>query len=109
MKIKVIRHGEVLLVPVTKLPKGLKKADTDCIMKGSGDNPHTVSNCDIYFVKENDYVFGYLKAKRGAKIYHREHGIKKVGGLMEAPLKMGIYQLRQQVEVVNGQLRPIID
>lgn len=108
-KLKVLRHGEILLVPVNKLPKGLKQADTDILMKGSGDNPHIVENCEIYFIKENDYVFGYLKAKKNAKLLHKRHGIKKVGNIMEAPLKEGYYQLRRQVEATNEELKPVID
>jgi hypothetical protein len=109
MKIKAIRHGEILFVPVKSLPRGLKKAITNVIMRGSGDNPHIAKNVDLYFKKEGDYVFGYLRAKRGAKLYHKEHGIKKVNGLMEAPLKAGYYQLRQQVEKTNEGLRPVQD
>lgn len=109
MKVKAVRHGEILFVPVKSLPRGLKKATTNIIMRGSGDNPHKVTGADIYFKKDGDYVFGYLKAKRGAKLLHPEHGIKKVGGLMEAPLKSGIYQMRKQLEVTNEGLKPVID
>lgn len=109
MKIKAVRHGEILLVPVKSLPRGLKKATTNVIMNGSGGHDHTVSNADLYFKKDGDYIFGYLRAKRGAKLYHKEHGLKKVNGLMEAPLKAGYYQLRQQVEKTNEGLRPVQD
>lgn len=108
-RIEVIRHGEVIFFPVDKLPIGLKKARTDVIMRGSGNNPHTVVNADLYFKKEDDFVFGYLKAKKGTKLYHKEHGLKKVNGLMEAPLKAGCYQLRVQNEKTHQGLKVVTD
>ena len=67
-KIQIIRWGEVHLALIKKLPTGLKKAKTDVVMTGSSNNPHIVKNCDIYFKKESDFVFGYLRARKGAKL-----------------------------------------
>ena len=78
-------------------------------MTGSSNNPHIVKNCDIYFKKESDFVFGYLRARKGAKLYHAEHGSKKVGGLMEAKLKVGNYQLRVQNEATHEGLKIVED
>lgn len=47
-KEEVVRHGEVLLRPITSLPSGLAKADTDVIMNGSGGNDHKIVNGDLY-------------------------------------------------------------
>ncbi len=109
MKTKAFRHGDLVLMPIKALPEGLEKTNTNVLMTGSGGNDHTAKNCDVYFKKEDDFVFGYLIAKKGAALYHREHGEKRVGGLMEVILPQGIYQLRRQVEFTHGSMRPVVD
>ena len=108
-KIKVWRHGEILFVPVKQLPQGLKKTDTNVIMRGSGDNPHTVRNADIYFKEEDTFVFGYIVTRKGNKLIHPTHGDKKVNGKMECSLPVGIYQLRRQIEDTNKGMKPVVD
>lgn len=108
-KIEVTRHGEICFFPIDKLPTGLKKAHTDVIMRGSGNNPHTFINGSLYLKKEDDFVFGYFKAEKGCRLYHPQHGIKKVGGLMEAPLKIGNYQLLVQNEQTHRGLKVVED
>jgi len=107
-KIQIIRWGEVHLALIKKLPTGLKKAKTDVVMTGSSNNPHIVRNCDIYFKKESDYIFGYLKAKQGNKFLHPQHG-KGKGGMKEFSVRGKYYQLLVQNEVKNGQLTPVQD
>lgn len=98
------RHGEILLVKVSKLPKGLKVSESKEIIKGSHNNSHTIDNGKLYFVKEGTYVFGYLVAKN-TSLLHLEHS-PKVG---QAKLPNGIYQLIKQQEYTPQGLIPVID
>lgn len=98
------RHGEILLVKVNKLPKGLKISDSKCIMQGSHSNSHTIDNGKLYFVKEGTYVFGYLVAKN-TSLLHSEHS-PKIG---DAKIKNGIYQLIKQNEYTPSGLIPVQD
>jgi hypothetical protein len=106
----LIRHGDLALISVTNLPEGLKKAKTDVIMTGSHGNNHKSVNCDLYFKNENQFVFGYLVAKKGAKLLHLDHGVKKNGKYKETKeLKEGIYQLRRQFEDTHSGMKQVID
>jgi hypothetical protein len=101
--IKMYRHGEVGLVKVSKLPKGLKQSDTKTLMSGSHGNSHSFDNGKLYLIKESDYVFGYLVAKN-TTLYHAEHGDNG-----KAKIKDGIYQLLRQQEYTPQGLIPVID
>jgi hypothetical protein len=46
---------------------------------------------------------------KNTKLYHPEHGDKKVENLKEAKLPDGKYQIRRQVEKTHEGLRPVID
>lgn len=107
--IKGYRHGDLALLPIKSLPKGLKKTDTDIIMTGSHGNDHKVLNGEIYFKDENRFVFGYLKAKKGAKLLHKDHGDKKVGSLKECSIPEGNYQLRRQFEDTHSGMKVVVD
>lgn len=65
-KQKAYRHGEVLLVKISKLPTGLKPSKEKVFMVGSHGNNHAIDNGTIYFKNEDNFVFGYLKAKKVA-------------------------------------------
>lgn len=102
MKKQAFRHGEILLVKTSKLPKGLKKSASKVIETGSHGHSHYIDKGEIYFVKESDFVFGYLKADN-TKLFHEEHSPKG------AKIDNGIYQLIKQQEFIANGLVPIID
>lgn len=100
--VEVYRHGEVALVKVKSLPKGLKKVDTKIFMVGSHGHNHSIDNGELYFINEGTYGVGYLKAKN-TKLFHEEHSPKGV------KIKDGIYQLLKQQEFTPQGLIPVID
>jgi hypothetical protein len=99
------RHGEILLVKIDKLPKGLSVSKSKIIMQGSHGNNHEINNGKIYFKKESDFVFGYLVAKNTSLI-HSEH--KEKNG-KSCKIEDGIYQLIKQNEYTPSGLIPVID
>ena len=107
MKIKAFRHGEIALLPIKKLPKGLKESKYKTLILGSHGNSHSIDNGKIYFVKENEFVFGYLVAKN-TNLLHEEHG-EGNGAIKKAKLPDGIYQLIKQQEFTPSGLIPIVD
>lgn len=114
-KIQAIRQGDLTYIPdqenySVKIPDGLKKADTDVIIKGSGGHDHKVVDGEIYFQSSGQFTIGYLKANKKTKLLHAEHGnIVKGKALKEANLKEGIYEIRRQVEETHEGLRPVLD
>jgi len=99
MKNILIRHGDLALVKIPKLPKGLVATKTKVLLTGSHNNKHTINSGKVYF-KQDGFVFGYLVAK-GTTLNHIEHGKVK--------LPDGIYELRKQQEQTHDGLKPVID
>ena len=106
-KLKCFRSGEILFIKTNEIPKEAKEKNTDTLLVGSGSDPHTFKGGTFYELN-NGIIFGYFEAEN-SKLYHCEHGDKKVGGLLEAELPDGIYELRKGQEFVNGELRQIVD
>jgi len=108
-KIKGYRHGEIAFVKIAKLPEGLAKSESKVIIEGSHKNSHSINQGEIYIIKVNEFVFGYLVAKN-TKLLHLEHGkIIKGQELREASIPNGVYELRKQQEFINNELKPVID
>lgn len=107
MKEQCYRHGEICLLKVDKLPKGLKVSDSKTLEVGSHGNSHSFDNGKFYPSKENDFVFGYLVAK-DTSLLHPEHGVGK-GSIKKGKIKDGIYQLIKQQEFTPEGLIPVID
>jgi len=103
-KQQAFRHGEILFLKVSKIPKGLKETKTNMLMSGSHGNAHTFDTGKIYLVKESDFVFGYFKAKN-TNLLHPEHS-PKIG---DAKLPNGNYQLIKQQEFTPQGLIPVVD
>lgn len=106
---KFYRHGDLALVSIEKLPAGLKPARTNVLMEGSHGNPHKVQNGTVYLKKVDEFVFGYLVAKKGCTLIHVDHGDGKRGMEKTAHLPEGIYELRRQVEKTHQGMKPVID
>lgn len=102
-KKQAYRHGEILLLKVNKLPKGLAQSESKIIMVGSHGNNHSIDTGKLYF-KEDGATFGYLIAKN-TKLFHPEH--KEASGYCE--IKDGIYQLIKQQEYTPDGLIHVID
>lgn len=105
-----IRHGDLALIQINELPKGLIETKAKVIMTGSNNNDHTFENGKIYFKDKNIFIFGYLVAEKDCKLFHIDHG-KKVKGkkLREIIVKKGIFELRKQCEDTHDKMKPIID
>uniref|UniRef100_A0A6M3IFT1 Uncharacterized protein n=1 Tax=viral metagenome TaxID=1070528 RepID=A0A6M3IFT1_9ZZZZ len=102
------RHGELLFIEIDKIPEGLTPSKSDCFLVGSGNNPHTFKGGIFYEKKEGDFIIGYFEAKN-TKLYHLEHGDKKVGKLLECELPDKNFEVRRQNEITNKGMRPVID
>jgi hypothetical protein len=107
MKKQAYRHGEILFVKTDNIPAEAKEKKTNTLLIGSGKNPHTFKGGKFYEFNKG-IVFGYFEAKN-TKLYHLEHGDKKVGELKEANLPDGIYELYKGQEYINQELKPIVD
>lgn len=108
MNIKVSRHGEIAFELIESLPSGLERSESKEFLKGSHGHPHLFDKGEFYPKVENEYIFGYFVAKN-TKLFHEEHGDKRIGNLNEAKLPDGIYRLRRAVEIINDELKQVID
>ena len=97
------RHGEILLLKIDKLPKGLKEEKTNILMEGSHGNNHSFDKGKFY-KKQDGFTFGYLVAKN-TNLLHEEHS-PKIG---DAKIKDGIYKLIKQQEFTPQGLIRVID
>ena len=109
MKNYAIRHGDLCLIAIDKLPEGLKKSDTKTLMTGSNNNPHTFDNGEFYPARKDNFIFGYFVAK-DTTLFHKEHGkVAKGNDLREAKINDGIYELRNQVRFTHEGMRQVQD
>ena len=107
-RIKAVRHGDLALVKIDKLPEGLQPATSRTLIVGSGGNNHDVRDGVIYFKDVDQFVFGYLNAAEGCTLLHPDHGAGE-GAIKTAALPAGIYELHRQFEETHESMRQVID
>lgn len=105
---KLYRHGDLALVEIKKLPKGLVKSKTNILLAGNSGHNHSFDNGTFYEKVEGDYIKGYFVAKN-TTLRHEDHGDTKNGSVLEAKIEDGIYEVRGQVEKSHDGLKPVID
>lgn len=103
------RHGDLGLTGIKVLPGSLKEAKTNVLMTGSGGHDHSFKNGKVYFKDVDEFVFGYLEAFTDCKLFHPEHGDKKVNGTMVARIPAGFYALRRQNEETHKGMVRVVD
>jgi hypothetical protein len=104
MNRKPIRHGDLGLFPVDKLPEGLTASKSKVIMSGSHGNNHSFDTgvfCPKEIRQGSKFIIGYYIAGKGSNLLHTEHGCKKDGTIKQAPIQEGVWECRGQVEATN--------
>jgi hypothetical protein len=109
-KLKIYRHGDLLLRGIDKLPEGLAKTSKEKVLhRGSHGNEHSFDNGTFYPQKSGDNILGYFEAK-DTTLLHPEHGMIKAGQkLREAKIQDGFYELRSQMEITHEGMREVVD
>jgi hypothetical protein len=106
-----IRHGDLGLIGIEKLPEGLTASKSKVLMTGSHGNNHSFTGNGTFYpheeVKGTLRVVGYFEAREGTMLTHLDHGPKK-RGLREVPVE-GLFQVRKQTEDTHAGMRPVED
>ena len=108
-KQKAIRHGDLLLVVVDKIPEGLEESKTKVIMAGNNGHDHKFNKGKLYLRSEGEFIIGYFESVEGTIFTHMEHGEKGRGKLRTANIPVNKYQLRKQNEDTHEGMKPVID
>lgn len=109
---QAIRHWDVLLVKIDKLPEWLTKSNTKIFLAGKNNN-HEISQWEIYFTKEpntlrdNEFHYGYLVAK-DTTLIHNEHSPMSDTN-RNARIPDGVYELYKQKENINWTFKIVLD
>lgn len=112
-KLVNVRHWDMALIGIKKLPAKLKKSKSNVLMVWSHWNNHAFDKWQLYIttlidkLKEWEFIFGYLVAK-GTTLLHPDHWTWK-WQIKKTKIPDGIYELRKQVEYTNEWLKPVID
>ena len=107
---KNIRHGDLGLKQIEKLPDGMKETKTKVLIRGSNNNPHSITQGTVYLLdKPNGFIIGYLVAQN-TTLLHCEHGCAvKSKKLREVKLADGVYELHCQKEFTHEGMRRVAD
>ena len=126
-----IRHGDMCLIGIEKLPEGLVPAKTNVLMRGSGGNDHAFTKGTVYFIQDNPNApfgpqalidlgalgvegpaegnhFGYFVAEEGNELRHPDHGKDTIKGIKTVRVS-GIFGLMGQNEDTHEGMRKVQD
>ena len=108
---KNYRHGEICLIGIKEMPKGLTETKSNVLMVGSHGHDHSFKKGKLYLKDVGTFIVGYFEAVKGTKLYHPEHGGCKVlkNGLKEASVDPGFYEIRKQQENTHTGMQPVVD
>lgn len=94
-----IRHGDMALIGIDKLPEGLKASKSRVLMTGSHGNNHAFTGPGTFYPHEGNRgtlrIVGYFDAKKGTMLTHLDHG-PEGEKLREVPIE-GSFQVREQI------------
>lgn len=104
---KQIRQGDILLSPISELPKGLKLKDKVLALgEATGHSHRFEDDDDTVLVHVNSGGKQYVEVLKPTTLKHQEHG--------DIPVLEGLYELRQQREFdatadIGKQTRTVVD
>ena len=89
-----VRHGEVILIPVSKVPKGKVEKHKSFIVGHSESGAHHVLESDVDYDVIFDKLEVYLLLNRKATLVHK----KTVNKHRNVIVKPGVYRINHKVE-----------
>ena len=105
-----IRHGDLVLIEIDKLPEGLTETNSKIIMTGSGGYDHTFNKGKLYLKNVSQFIIGYFVSEEGTILFHKEHGkIVKGKELREIVLPEKIWEIRKQQRDTHEGMKPVLD
>lgn len=102
MTVKLIRQGDVLLVEVSQLPKGLKEKDKTIAFGEATGHHHRFETEQVQvFVDGSEQQF--VQVKKPSKLIHEEH--------QELEIPKGNFKvvLQREFDVLNDSVRKVMD
>jgi hypothetical protein len=76
-KLKIIRHGDLLLLQINEIPENLPKKDNTVLLEGEASNHfHRLGGGTVYEVEptlENNFTLGYFEIQVETPLTHEEH------------------------------------
>lgn len=109
---KAIRHWDVALVQIDKLPEWLTKSNTRIFLAWKNNN-HEIDKWEIYLtrdhnaLRDNEFLYGYLVAKNTTLI-HNEHSPMSNEN-RNALIEDWVYALYKQKESTNDGFQIVQD
>lgn len=109
---QAIRHWDVLLVKIDKLPDWLTKSNTKIFLAGKNNN-HEISQWEFYQIKnpdtlrDSEFHYGYLVAK-DTTLIHNEHSPMSDTN-RNACIPDGVYKLYKQKESTADWFKIVLD
>ena len=102
-KSKIYRQGDVLVIPVSTIPKGLKKTKKVTLALGEvTGHHHTIHSGAVGYANDVDALVDYLEVTEdAADLTHQEHST--------IPVPKGTYQVIKQVEYTPEAIRNVRD
>jgi len=111
-KKQAIRHWDVLLVKIDKLPTWLNKSSSNIFLAWKNNN-HMIDKGSIYITKdpntlrESEFLYGYLVAKDTTLIHNEHSPISDEN--RNALIPNGVYELFKQKEATPDGFKVVLD
>ena len=100
---KIYRQGDVLVIPITSIPTGLKQTKRVTLAHGEvTGHHHTIHEGATGYASDVDALVDYIEVTApAADLTHQEHST--------IPIPTGKYQVVKQVEYTPAELRNVRD
>ena len=95
---KIYRQGDILIVPVQELPKGLKEKDNVLALGEQTGHNHVINGAVVY---SDANGMQYLQIEKKAQLVHQEH--------KQIQIPKGQYQVKRQREYNPAANRMVMD
>lgn len=111
---KNIRHWDLALIWIDKLPEWLSETKSNILMKGNNWHDHTFDKWNLYITGDSfnlpewEFIFGYFQAKNST-LSHEDHWDILNWNTRQVKIPDWIYSLNKQVEYTSEWMRAVQD
>lgn len=102
MKSKMYRQGDLLIVQITRMPKGLEEKDKVLALGESTNHKHQFISPQVQVFRDNNNQ-QFIQVKQKSQLLHEEHAV------LEVPRGRYKVVLQREFDILSDQVRTVMD
>jgi hypothetical protein len=102
MESKILRQGDVMLIQISRMPRGLEEKDKVLALGEKTNHKHQFLSPQVQVFRDNNNQ-QFIQVKQKSQLLHEEHAV------LDVPRGKYRVRLQREFDILQDQIRTVMD